>query len=249
MAPTDVSILLMAGVIVFAGHVVKGATGFGSALFAVPLLLLILDIRFVAPLFMLFDIIGGFIMVGSSWRSVDQRLLLLVLAGMLLGTGIGTWVLLTVSHQILKRVLGILVTSWAVARLLQGESGGGPKRGRLGNSLAPASGFVGGLLGAMFSVSGPPIIIYLSHVLHDKGAFRATLFGIFFVEACYKLVFFSAGQLINRQVLLFALLLAPFVLAGVIAGSRLQRRVDQRLFKRVVAAILAAAGLLLIFSP
>jgi uncharacterized membrane protein YfcA len=246
MIPTSVPIILLTGTIVFAGHLVKGISGFGSALVAVPLLLLIHDVKLVTPTFLLFDFISGAILVGSSWRSINRRLMLLLLSGMVVGTGIGTWALLSLSHEILKRVLGVLVTGWALATLLQGE----PIRllpGRpLGTTLAPVSGFLGGALGAMFSVNGPPVIIYLSHVLKEKHVFRATLYGIFFADACYKMVLFSASRLLDGEVVRFALLMAPFLVAGVIVGSWLQRLLDAELFGRIVAGILAITGFMLL---
>ena len=112
--------------------------------------------------------------------------------------------------------------------------------------LAPLSGFLGGALGAMFSVNGPPIIIYLSHVLEEKQVFRATLYSIFFADACYKLVLFAANGLLTGEVLRFALLMAPFLVAGVFAGSWLQTRIDEALFRKIVAAILMVTGVMLV---
>jgi len=246
MVGVGLSTLLVAGVIVFAGHVVKGVSGFGSALFAVPLLLLILDVRIVTPTFLLFDLTSGILLVASNWRSIDRRLLLLLLSGMIVGTGMGTWALLSFGHETLKRVLGVLVTGWAVVMLLGREPETIAPHGGMGAALAPLSGLLGGALGAMFSVNGPPIIIYLSQVLKDKQAFRATLCGIFFADACYKLVLFSLGGLLDRRVFTLAALLAPFLVAGVIAGSYVQRFLDQTVFRRVVAAMLAVTGLLLL---
>jgi hypothetical protein len=246
MPSLDITIMLLAGAIVFAGHLVKGVSGFGSALFAVPLLLLILDVKVVTPVFLLFDLTSGVILVAKNWRSIDRRLLLLLLSGILVGTGLGTWVLLSFSHEILKRVLGALVGGWAVAMLLQKDPEA-PSLGRsLGAYLAPVSGFLGGTLGAMFSVNGPPIIIYLSHVLDEKQAFRATLYGIFFADACYKLVLFTANGLLDGEVFRFALTLAPFLVAGVLVGSRLQRLIDEESFRRIVAGILVVTAVMLL---
>ena len=246
MVDPELTIVLLAGLIIFAGHLVKGVTGFGSALFAVPLLLLILDVRVVTPVFLLFDFTSGAVLAGSNWRSMNRRLLLLVVSGMLVGTGLGTWVLLSFSHEILKRLLGVLVTGWALAMLLGREPDALSPGRPLSASLAPASGFLGGALGAMFSVNGPPIIIYLTQVLKEKQAFRATLYGVFFADACYRMVLFAANRLLNRDVLRFALLMAPFLLAGVAAGSWLQRFLDQKLFRRIVAGILVVTGIILL---
>jgi len=247
MPPTEISTILLAGLIIFAGHFVKGVSGFGSALFSVPLLMLILDVKFVTPVFLIFDFISGAVLVAANWRSIHRRLLLLLLCGLLVGTAIGTWILLSFSHEILKRILGLLVTGWASYTLLRGDRSNTSTRHNPSTPyLAPISGFLGGALGAMFSVNGPPIIIYLTHVLDEKQAFRATLYGIFFADACYKMVLFTANRLLNVTVLRFALLMAPFLLAGTFAGSWLQKRIDQALFRRIVALILVITGVVLL---
>jgi uncharacterized membrane protein YfcA len=83
-------------------------------------------------------------------------------------------------------------------------------------------------------------------VLTAKQAFRATLYGIFFADACYKVALFTANGLLNGDVLRFALLMSPFLIAGVAAGSWIQRFLDQTVFRKVVAAILTLTGILLL---
>jgi len=227
MAPTEISVVLLAGLIIFSGHLVKGVSGFGSALFSVPLLMFVLDVKFITPVFLIFDLTSGAILVASNYRSIHRRLFFLLLCGLLVGTAIGTWVLLSFGHDLLKRVLGLLVTAWALLALFRQEH--------------PV-----GALGAMFSVNGPPIIIYLSHVLEEKQVFRATLYSIFFADACYKLVLFAANGLLTGEVLRFALLMASFLVAGVFAGSWLQTRIDEALFRKIVAAILMVTGVMLV---
>jgi uncharacterized membrane protein YfcA len=247
MAPTEIDVILLAGLIIFSGHFVKGVSGFGSALFSVPLLMLILDVRFVTPVFLVFDFMSGAVLVASNYRSIHRRLLLLLLCGLLVGTALGTWVLLSFGHEILKRIMGVLVTGWASYTLLRRERPTAPApHGRAASYLAPLSGFLGGALGAMFSVNGPPIIIYLAHVLEDKQAFRSTLYGIFFADACYKAVLFTANGLLTGRVLRFALVMAPFLLAGTFAGSWLQKSIDQASFHKIVALILVVTGVVLL---
>ncbi|HDQ71277.1 MAG TPA: sulfite exporter TauE/SafE family protein [Chloroflexi bacterium] len=250
MPPTETGIILLAGLIIFSGHFVKGVSGFGSALFAVPLLMLILDAKFVIPVFLIFDFMSGAILVIANWRSIHRQLLLLLLCGLLVGTSIGTWMLLSFGHELLKRILGVLIIGWSVVNIVQvGEkTRSNPAAGDNPNKLywAPFSGFLGGALGAMFSVNGPPIIIYLSGVIERKQIFRATLYGIFFADACYKMVLFTANHLLNTQVLRFALLMAPFLVAGTFAGSWLQEFINQEVFKKLVAFILLVTGVILL---
>jgi hypothetical protein len=246
MAPSHISTVLLTGVIVFAGHLVKGVSGFGSALSAVPLTLLFLDVKFVTPLFLLFDLTSGAILVSSNWRSINRRLLSLLLCGILVGSGIGTLALLSLSHRILKRVLGILVTGWALATLVEKEPRALASSRPLQASLAPLGRFLGGVLGATFGVNGPPIIIYLSRVLDEKDVFRGTLYGVFFADACYRMALFAANRLLSGEIVRFALLMTPFLVAGVVVGSWLQRFLNKDLFRRIVAAVLAVAGVMLL---
>ena len=244
----------LAGVIIFAGHFIKGISGFGSALFSVPLLMLILDVKFVTPVFLLFDLMSGALLVSTNWRAIHRRLFLWVSVGLLGGTALGTWMLLSFSHDLLKRILGVLVTGWALFLLLQNDDqedghnnpGEAVRTGNHVFRLAPMSGFLGGALGAMFSVNGPPIIIYLSYILKEKRAFRATLYGIFFADACYKAILFTSQGLLNLEVAHFALMMAPFLVLGALAGSWLQKHINQRLFRKIVAVILAITGITLL---
>ncbi len=255
----------LAGAIIFAGHFIKGISGFGSALFSVPLLMLILDVKFITPVFLLFDLMSGALLVSTNWRMINRRLFLWVSVGLLGGTALGTWMLLSFSHDMLKRILGILVTGWAVFILMHSNDENDNKNDNENDDerihsnpgktvsadsrafrLAPLSGFLGGALGAMFSVNGPPIIIYLTYILKEKQAFRATLYGIFFADACYKTVLFTSQGLLNMDVARFALMMAPFLVIGALAGSWLQEYINQNLFRKIVAVILAITGVTLL---
>ncbi|MGB3093296.1 MAG: sulfite exporter TauE/SafE family protein, partial [Candidatus Zixiibacteriota bacterium] len=107
---------------------------------------------------------------------------------------------------------------------------------------APLSGFVGGCTGGMFGLNGPPLVLYLTHRLKDKQIFRATLYGIFFVDACYRLTLYSASKLITIEVVKFALYLTPFLLIGLLLGSKLQAKINENVFKKAIALILMVTG-------
>jgi uncharacterized membrane protein YfcA len=236
-------IILLAGLIVLLGHFIKGMTGFASALFSIPLLALFLDIKFVVPVFLLFDLISGVILTIQTRRSVDRESALLILSGLAVGTAVGTYLLVSFGNEALRNVFGVLVVLFALKILIWDDE---KAKDRLGRMWGPVAGLAGGCTGAMFGLNGPPLVVYLVHRLRDKRVFRATLYAIFFVDACYRLILYSLGGLINTRVITFALYLTPFLLVGIMLGSKLHVRVRQDLFRRVVALVLVAAGALLI---
>jgi len=156
-------------------------------------------------------------------------------------------VLLSFDHRLLKKILGLLVIGWSLFNLMNARRPSSVSRLTSPQLyLSSLVGFLGGGLGAMFSVNGPPIIIYMTSIIEEKQIFRSTLYGIFFADACYKVILFTANNLLNAQVLRFAILMMPFLVIGTFAGSLLQKYIPQALFKRVVALILLVTGVTLL---
>lgn len=239
---TFVEIVLLAGTIVLLGHLIKSVTGFASALFSIPLLALFLDIKFVVPVFLIFDLASGAILTIQNRRFIDKKSALMILSGLVVGTAVGTYLLVSFGNEELKRVFGILVILFALKSLVWDN---GEARKSLNRAWAPVAGILGGCTGAMFGLNGPPLVIYLTRQLGNKQAFRATLYGLFFADACYRLVLYSFKGLITIQVLRFSLYLTPFVLVGLLLGSKLHGRIGERFFRKIVAIILLLTGTLL----
>ena len=234
-----IEMVLLAGFIVLIGHFIKGFSGFASALFAIPLLALFLDIRFVVPVFLLFDFIAGVILTIQNRRLIAWRSALLLFSGLAIGTAVGTYFLVSFGNEELKRVFGIIIILFALKILIWDNEN---SRKEISRMWAPVSGFVGGCTGSMFGLNGPPLVFYLARQLRDKRIFRATLYGIFFVDACYRLILYSANGLITVEVVRFALYLTPFLLIGLLLGSRLHAKINESVFKRVIALILVVTG-------
>jgi len=239
---TIVEIVLLAGVIVLIGHFIKGLSGFASALFAIPLLALFLDIKFVVPVFLLFDFVSGLILTIQTRRFIDRKSAFLIVSGLVVGTAIGTYFLVSFGNEHLKRVFGVVVILFALRMLIWDNEN---IKKRIRKIWAPVSGLAGGCTGAMFGLNGPPLVLYLTHQLKDKQIFRATLYGIFFVDACYRLILYSLNKLITIEVIKFALYLTPFLLVGVLLGSKLHAKINENLFKKTIALILIVTGVFL----
>jgi hypothetical protein len=240
---TEIQIILLAGLIVLVGHFIKGFSGFASALFAIPLLALFLDLKFVVPVFLMFDLISGLILTIQTRRFIDKRSLLLILSGLLIGTAVGTYFLVNFGSESLKRVFGMVVILFALKILIWDSE---EVRKRVNKIWAPVSGIAGGCTGAMFGLNGPPMVLYLTHRPIEKQVFRATLYGLFFVDACYRSILYSFTGLITIDVIRFALYLTPFLIIGLFLGSSLHAKTDERTFKKVIALILVITGVFLV---
>ena len=80
----------------------------------------------------------------------------------------------------------------------------------------------------------------------DKMTFVGTAAWFFFVVNLAKVPFSVDLGLINKESLLFDLMLLPVVLAGGVAGRILLKRVPQKLFEWITIALAVAAAVRLL---
>ncbi len=231
---------------------IRGLTGFGSGLLMVPLLLLLFDLtgltepmKLVVPTAASLAVLSGVLLL-STFRTrkwVSKDVLLMMIAGAVIGVPLGTYVLASYRSDLLKRLLGLFLSGYALKMLL-----GGKARDReISDYLGLVAGFLGGCLGSMFGTGGPPVIIYLNRKINDKRVFRATLILYFLVANSWQYATYCYTGLINVEVLRFALYLLPAFIIGNLIGSVLHIKINQVLFNRIVAVVLLITGVFLVF--
>src|SRR5215210_5432881 len=95
MMPALISASSLGGsvAIVFATAVLRGYTGFGFAVIAVPPLVLLLEPAEVVPIVLLLEVVASLQLLPNVWRSVDWRAVRQLLIGALAGTPLGILVL------------------------------------------------------------------------------------------------------------------------------------------------------------
>ncbi len=112
--------------------------------------------------------------------------------------------------------------------------------------LAAALGITAGFITLVANAAGPLMSIYLIAMRLPKMQFVGTAAVFFMLLNLFKVPFMVNLGLITVQSFAFNLALAPAVLLGALAGRWLLVRIDQRLFEKLVLALCAIAGILLI---
>jgi uncharacterized membrane protein YfcA len=224
-------------------YFVRGISGFGSGLIAVPLLALRFPLPQVVPFMLIADFAASALVGGLHFKQVDwpeiRRLLPASLAGVILGTSL----LVSLPPAALLGVLGGSILIFAGRGLLAKPGPFTPASPLWAHPAALAGGSVSGL----FGTGGPPYVVYLSHRIRDKSALRATLSGLFFLEGLMRIVtFLAAGLLGEAQVWQHSLVAAPLIVAALYAGSHVHTRInDSQMLRLVNLLLLASAGAVL----
>jgi uncharacterized membrane protein YfcA len=235
MSPGQVA--AMAAVILLA-YVIRGLTGFGSALVAVPLLVRFLPLPFVVPFMMALDFAASFMLGGSQRQHIVWGELKWLLPASMAGALLGIYLLLRLPQDWLLLALGALVVLFGLRSVLalHGEA-------PIARAWAIPAGLIGGSLSAMFGTGGPPYVIYLSHRLRDKTLLRATFSGLFVIDGGFRLlVFLASGLLLQPHLWLAWLFALPVAALGLLLGHKLHLGLSNAQMLRLVGVLLVFSG-------
>ncbi len=227
--------------IFFAAGFTQGVTGFGSALVAMPLLLLFLGAKTAVPLCVLNGlIITGFLSIQLKIHLEWRKILPLVL-GCLPGIVVGIVVLKNANDDLIRLLLGVMLLGYVSYSFWVK-----PKERNLHLVWAYMAGFATGCIGSAFSAGGPPTIIYTTLTGWNKDAIKATLSGFFFVTAICIATAHALSGFTSVAVLQYFCASGLSVLLGVWAGSKLYARFSRETYLRAVWLLLTIMSFMLI---
>jgi uncharacterized protein len=239
---SDHAVLLLVPLVIFAAYLVFGITGFGASPITIPVLVHLLPLAFVLPLAALLDLGSALVLGFHTRRQADSRELLTLVPFTLLGLTLGVTLLLRLPRDATLLALGLFVCAYAVNLIVRREA-----RRRLSRRWAAPAGVVGGLIGALFGMGGPPYVMYLAGRIAEPDAQRATIAQMVILNVGLRVVAFAlAGLLASTALWLAVAALLPVAWAGVWAGHRAHLRLAPATAARIIAAALFTAGAALV---
>lgn len=238
LSPTQ---LLLAGLILTLAYLVRGITGFGSGLIAIPALALLLPLALVVPMVGLLDYAASLSHGLKHRKAIAWGEILPLLPFTLLGVGAGLYLFKTLDTGLLKRILGGFVLLYALYSL----SGRLPAAGRSRWWAAPAGGF-GGLIGTLFGTGGPFYVIFLHLRGLDKIAFRATIATIFFLDGASRIVGYAVAGFYSSAVLGLVAAALPLMAVSLYVGGHIHTSLSPHHFQRAIGVLLLGSGLALL---
>lgn len=103
-------------------------------------------------------------------------------------------------------------------------------------------GVLSGVLGGALNEAGPPVVMYLALERWDKDALKGTLQFYFLLISLFSVTMLTLKGILLPRHLVAAAAGLPAAAAGLGLGVALYRRLDQRLFGRVVVVAFFVAG-------
>lgn len=233
----EIEHLVVLGILLFA-YFIRGLTGFGSGLIAVPLLALFQPLQFVVPLVLTLDFIASFILGGTIGKQADWSEIRMLLPFGVIGACLGVFALMRFPSDPVLVALGLFAGFFGMRNIL-----GINPTGHISSLWSVPAGLVGSGAGALFGTSAPPYIIYLTHRLEDKGAVRATFSWLFVMDGGFRLsLFIAAGLLFDPKTQLAIALGAIPMMLGLYIGNKVHFNISRETLMKIIGAILVASG-------
>lgn len=229
--------LLIAMLIALMGGIVSGLAGFGFGLVTVPLLLMLYPPPTVTTVGSSLVLASGWIVLLSTWRTVQVRTLGALIPGATIGAFIGTFLLRALDPAIIKLIAGAVVILFALSVLR------GWRIDAVHHPLAaPLAGLASGTLSTSTGMSGPPVVLLFTTRQYDMQQFRGSITAYFYYVNFIGLSLLILRGIVGWNQLEIAIRLLPAAIIGGFIGRRVLRYVSQSQFRRITLVMLLLTG-------
>jgi uncharacterized membrane protein YfcA len=225
------------GIAALAG-LVRGFSGFGSALIYMPLISTVYSPLVAAPTLLLIDWICSLpfsirVMPQCNWREVT-----VVSIGSVVALRLGVVALVLVDPLILR---------WCIAGMvlvaLAALAAGWRYRGRPTRAASLGIGALAGFGGGAVQIAAPPLLVFWLGGNNNAVTVRANIMVYFIAQGALScVIYFYSGLFTAQAIVLSLLMVLPFAIA-LAAGAFWFHGSSDALYRRVAYAIIALAGL------
>lgn len=229
----------------FLGGLLKGATGAGLPVIAIPVISAVFDVRLAVAVMVMPNLVTNLWQVwkhradqmpdGFGWRFAGWGLL---------GATAGSFLLVWLPVDVMQLVMVAIILGYIALRLLRPDVALGAQTAR---RIVGPVGFVAGILQGATGISSPVSVTFLNAMRLPRLAFIHTISCFFALMCLGQAAVQGHYGLLTWQIMLLGLAaLCPMLLALPI-GEWIGRRISARTFDRVMVSFLALLSLRLVW--
>jgi len=236
-------VVIIGLLIFFISAILQGLTGFGFSILAVPLITLFISPKTAVPVLLIYSMIINIVVLYSTRKAVNLKKIWILLAAGIISMPLGTYLLVIMNENLLKVFIGLMILIFGTL-LLIGFRKEFPNEKR---AMIPV-GLISGILGGSISISGPPIILFLSNQNADKNTFRGNLAAYFFILNIFTVPVYYFSGLLTNEVWNYSITFLPGLLIGVFLGNLFSHKIKDDHFRRLTLILLILMGALSVLS-
>ncbi len=241
----SLEVMAIIGVAICLGGFVKGLTGIGLPIVAIGILT-----NFLNPI-TTFAILIIPILVTNLWQAIMAKDLAaplrrfpVMIAVFIIFLFIGVELAINLDRELMLLVLGISVTVFSASTLIKPPAK--PLSKATERWVGPAAGAVGGLLGGLTTIWGPPMLMLLVLLKLDKQAWIQTVGVIWFIGSIPLALAYWHNGILNTQTASISALACVPGMIGIWLGEAVRKHINTDAFRKLLLATLFLIGVNLI---
>ena len=243
--PPLVPLLAVLGIFALAGFV-RGLTGFGAALIALPVASALVGPKAAIAILALADWPATLPLLPPAFRRCDWPTVLPAALAAIVAVPFGAFILAHSDPDALR--WGLSITVMAMLALLVS---GWRYRGAPRAPLSAAVGAIAGIFSGAAGIPGPPIVTYWMSGPAEKSVLRANLITFFTFTGVGSLISYTVAGLFTQTVWISALFAAPVYGLATWLGARAHPHMPEARFRAIAFALIALSAVigLPLFDP
>ena len=229
--------LAIAAAATLVGSTVFSAIGFGIGMVSMPILLLAFEAETAVVMLNTVEVPLSVLMVWQNRRHLERGEILPITIAGLVGAIVGPFVLAAFPERPLSISIIVLIVVLTVVTALNLRAGMPMPR-----FLGPIIGFLVGFMLTVLAVGGPLLALYMLARQWQRDTIRGSMSLMFlFVMPAAVAGYAVNGLYDTERLTLTAATLGP-VIVGFFLGSRIARRMNERVFRIAAIAVIAATS-------
>jgi len=227
------------------GGFVKGVTGIGLPIVGIAIMVNFMEPKTTFATLIMPILVTNLWQAATShdWRAPFKRFWLMIIC-FVACLFVGAELLVVLDSSVLLTVLGACVAVFAASNLLRPPARPLPPVWE--RTLGPIAGALGGLLGGLTAIWGPPMIMLFVMLKLEKNLWVQTVGLIWFIGSVPLAIAYWNNGLLNWDNLPLSLYACVPGMVGIWLGEVIRRRIDQETFRKVMLVALFIIGLNLI---
>ncbi|MBP2150957.1 sulfite exporter TauE/SafE family protein [Xanthobacter flavus] len=236
--PHILTMVLVLSAVVAVAAVLRGFTGFGFGLFAMPFASFFMDPASAVPVMLLLQLASGAVTLRSDLAAVDRSSSAAISAAGLPFVAVGAVLLHLAPQNVVRLVVGIVTIGAALALAFAPPV----RTPRPSLVLTLAAGASSGFLQGLVAMGGPPLTAFYLRGWFAPATARASMTLVFSLFCAAPLLFGAlTGQVAGRAFALALALLPALVIGTLIGGMVFKRRPNGHRGVALIALVLVGA--------
>jgi uncharacterized membrane protein YfcA len=214
---------------------VRGFSGFGSAMILTPALSALYGPAIAVPIGLALELLVTVPLLPGSVRLVEWRRIGILCLAAFAAVPLGVWLLLNLPPVVMRVAISAVILGF-VAILAFGWR----YHGRPSIVATLATGAASGVLNGASGMAGPPVVFYYLSGSAPAPEVRASLIVYFALVDAVSVAVLAVSGTMDAMTLLRALWLTPVFLAAAWLGARAFRHAGEAFYRRMALIVLAA---------